>query len=196
MQKTNREPASDGADNDSIKENDSCSNSSENMQSAEQQTDLSQKNMDEEVASLKSQIKEQQNKYLYLYADFENYKKRAIKERSDLMKFGHESLTREILQVADNLDRALEHTANVDALVTGIKMVNQQLKETLAKYGVVPVSALGQKFDPSLHEAVGQEKITPHSNGHEEGTVLQEHQKGYTLHGRLLRPARVIVATK
>ncbi len=146
-----------------------------------------------EVESLKTQLKDQQNKYLYLYAEFENFKKRAIKERSELLKFGHESLSREILQVADNLDRALEHTEKVDALVTGIKMVNQQLKDTLGKFGVTPVSSLGQKFDPELQEAVGQEKGT---NGQEDGTVVREHQKGYTLHGRLLRPARVVVASK
>ncbi|MBI3556506.1 MAG: nucleotide exchange factor GrpE [Deltaproteobacteria bacterium] len=146
-----------------------------------------------ELEVLKTQLKDQQNKYLYLYADFENYKKRAIKERSDLLKFGHESLSREILQVADNLDRALEHTEKVDALVSGIKMVNQQLKDTLGKFGVTPVTSLGQKFDPELQEAVSQEKGT---NSQEDGTVIREHQKGYTLHGRLLRPARVVVATK
>lgn len=149
-----------------------------------------------ELEPLRAQLKEQQNKYLYLYAEFENYKKRAIKERSELLKFGHETLTRELLQVADNLERALEHTTNVDALVTGIKMVNQQLKDTLGKFGVAPVSALGQKFDPERHEAVGQEKTSSETNGHEDGTVIREHQKGYTLHGRLLRPARVVVAAK
>jgi len=160
------------------------------------QADAEQSKPATEVEELKAQLKEQQNKYLYLYAEFENYKKRAIKERSELVKFGHESLAREILQVTDNLDRALEHTANVDALVSGIKMVNQQLKDTLFKFGVTPVTAVGQKFDPERHEAVGQEKISSHSNGQEDGSVLREHQKGYTIHGRLLRPARVVVATK
>lgn len=146
----------------------------------------------QEIQTLQNQIKEHQNKYLYLYAEFENYKKRAIKERSELIKFGNEALSRELLQVADNLDRALEHTNNVDALVTGIKMVNQQLKDTLTKFGATPITALGQKFDPEHHEAVGQEK----SDQHEDGVVIREHQKGYTLHGRLLRPARVVVAVK
>jgi molecular chaperone GrpE len=149
-----------------------------------------------EVDASKAQLQEAQNKYLYLYAEFENYKKRVIKERSDLVKFGHEGLTRDLLQVTDNLDRALEHTNNLEALVSGIRMVNQQLKETLSRYGVTAVNALGEKFDPSMHEAVAQEKVGGESNGHEEGTVIKEHQKGYTLHGRLLRPARVVVATK
>lgn len=151
---------------------------------------------DNELEKLIGELKESQNKYLYLYAEFENYKKRVIKERSDQIKFGHESLVRDILQVTDNLDRALEHTANHDALVDGIKMVNQQLKDTLTRYGVKTVSSLGLKFDPEKHEAVGQEKLETGQNGHEDGSVIREHQKGYTLHGRLLRPARVVVATK
>lgn len=149
-----------------------------------------------ELDSLRAELKDQQNKYLYLYAEFENYKKRAIKERSDLIKFGHEHFARELLQVSDNFERALEHTSNLDALVTGLKMVNQQLRDTLNKFGVTPVSSLGQKFDPERHEAVGQEKVSGESNGQQEGTVIREHQKGYTLHGRLLRPARVVIASK
>lgn len=170
--------------------------------SAEQATDLNA-----ELESLKTQLKDAQNKHLYLYADFENYKKRVIKERSDLVKFGHESLVRDLLQVADNLDRALEHTTNVDALVQGIRMVNQQLKDCLSRYGVKPVDALGQKFNPEHHEAVGSEKVADVQDGqvvpgqrpdahYEDGSIIREHQKGYTLHGRLLRPARVVVATK
>lgn len=149
-----------------------------------------------ETDLLKEQLAEAQKKYLYLYAEFENFKKRAVKERAELLKFGHEGLARELLLVADNLDRALEHTSNVDALVSGIKMVNQQLRDGLAKYGVAPIAAVGQKFDPEKHEAVGQEKIEHHNKHQEEGSVLREHQKGYTLHGRLLRPARVVVAVK
>src|SRR4051812_14010999 len=74
--------------------------------------------------ALKAELKEQQSKYLYLYAEFENYKKRAMKERSEMIKFGHEHFARELLQVADNLDRALQHPENAEALVSGIRMVN------------------------------------------------------------------------
>lgn len=158
------------------------------------------KSRDEQIDALKAELKEQQNKYLYLYAELENYKKRAIRERSDLIKFGHEGFVRELLHVVDNLDRALQHTTSHtdsnDALVRGIRMVQQQLKDALAKFGVTEISSLGEKFDPQQHEAVGQEKVSGAGNGGEEGTVIREHQKGYTLHGRLLRPARVVVATK
>lgn len=149
-----------------------------------------------ELEAVRAELQDQKNKYLYLYAEFDNFKKRSLKERSDLVKFGHERLARESLQVADNLERALEHTTNVDALVTGIKMVNTQLLDTLSKFGVVPIKSLGERFNPELHEAVGQEKITAEADGQQEGTVLRELQKGYTIHGRLLRPARVVVAVK
>ncbi len=143
------------------------------------------------LAEKEKQLAEQQQKYLYLYAEFDNFKKRSIRERSDLVKFGNESFARELLPVADNFERALQYTNNIDALVTGIKMVATQLNEVFAKYAVVPILSVGQKFDPMLHEAVGQE---PAAEDKPEGTVTVEHEKGYTLNGRLLRPAKVIVA--
>ncbi|MEW6058311.1 MAG: nucleotide exchange factor GrpE [Bdellovibrionota bacterium] len=149
--------------------------------------------IEERLASYEAELKEHKNKYVYLYAEFETYKNRVQRERADLLKFGCENLIRELLQVGDNLERALAYTENVEALVTGLKMVNQQLQDTLGKYGVKPVNASGEKFDPQFHEAVAQEPV---SNGHEPGNIVREHQKGYTLHGRLLRPARVVVATK
>jgi molecular chaperone GrpE len=151
---------------------------------------------DKELEAAKAELKEQQTKYLYLYAEFENYKKRTFKERSDLVKFGHEAMTRELLQVADNLDRALEHANETDALVTGVKLVRQQLSNILERYGVGVVKAVGEKFNPEQHEAVGQEKLPADKPDAVEGVITKELQKGYTLHGRLLRPARVVVAIK
>ena len=146
-----------------------------------------------ETEALKLELKEQQNKYLYLYAEFDTYKKRVMKERSELIKFGYESFARNLLQVADNLGRALQHPDNHEALVAGIQMVNQQLKDTLNKFGVIPLISLGSKFDPECHEAVGSEKLNNSADG---GTIVQELEQGYTLHGRLLRPARVVVGIK
>lgn len=175
-------------------ENSAAENHPENHQDDAQQEQPT--NGASETEALQAQLKEANNKYLYLYAEFDNYKKRVIKERSDQIKWGHEAMVRDLLQVADNLDRALEHTTNQDALVQGIRMVNQQLKDTLSRYGVQAVESLGKKFDPEQHEAVGQEKIAAGQDGHEDGSIIREHQKGYKLHGRLLRPARVVVATK
>src|SRR5688500_1711994 len=100
---------------------------------------------DKRIADLEEQLKQEKNKYLYLYADFDNYKKRAIKERSDAMKFGWEPAARELLQVVDNVERALTHMpATTDrTLVDGLHMVLNQFKATLEKYGVQRVPAVG-----------------------------------------------------
>ncbi len=144
------------------------------------------------VTELEAQLKEKESKYVYLYAEFENFKKRAVKDRADTLKFGWEPVARELLQVVDNLERAVEHMpAGTDAnFAKGIEMVIQQFRSTLQKQGVEAVPTTQASFDPNLHEAVGQEP----SQDHPQGTILKEHLKGYTLHGRLLRPARVVIS--
>jgi len=143
------------------------------------------------IQDLESRLKEQESKYLYLYADFENFKKRSIKERSDLIKFGWENVARELLQIVDNLERALIHvpSSTDKTLVEGLNMVLNQFKNTLQKQGVQHIDSVKKDFDPNLHEAVGQEESELPS-----GMIVKEHARGYTLHGRLLRPARVIVS--
>lgn len=144
------------------------------------------------VEELEAQLKEKDSKYVYLYAEFENFKKRVMKERSDLLKFGWENAARELLQVIDNLERALEHMppATDKTLVQGLHMVINQFKAALQKQGVEPIQSLEQDFDPNLHEAVGQE-----SSSTPEGKIIREHARGYTLHGRLLRPSRVTISS-
>jgi molecular chaperone GrpE len=176
----------------------------ENTQEKQEVAAEQENNKDSELSAeeaLKAELEEQKKKYLYLYAEFETYKGRVIKERSELVKFGSENIIREMLVVVDNLERALEHAqgnqsdATLDhykSLVTGIEMVRNEFRNTLSKFGVKPIEAMGQKFDPEKHEAMGSEK----SSSAEEGSVIKEFQKGYTLHGRLLRPARVVVAAK
>lgn len=148
--------------------------------------------LQKKVEELEAQLKDKDAKYLYLYAEFENFKKRTIKERSDLMKFGWESQARELLQVIDNLERALAHMpASTDKTLTeGLHMVINQFKATLQKGGVERVAGIDSPFDPNLHEAVAQEPSEAPA-----GTILKEHQGGYTLHGRLLRPSRVVISS-
>ena len=148
--------------------------------------------LEKKLQDLEAQVKEKEAKYLYLYAEFENYKKRAIKERSDLMKFGWENIARELLAVIDNLERAIAHMPeNTDAnLKSGIEMVLGQFRTTLEKQGVLPISTGGQNFNPEIHEAMGQEP-----SALPQGVVTQDLVKGYTIHGRLLRPAKVVVST-
>jgi molecular chaperone GrpE len=146
------------------------------------------------IQELEAQVKEKEQKYVYLYAEFENYKKRMVKERSDLLKFGWENAARELLEVVDNLERALEHMPKSDekshkTLEQGLHMVLNQFKAAMEKQGVQRIPASAADFDPNLHEAVGHvESDQP------EGKVVREESGGYTLHGRLLRPARVVIS--
>lgn len=151
------------------------------------------------MEDLQSKVQEAEKKYLYLYSEFENFRRRNERERLDFLKFGHESFLKELLQVMDNFERAVAHAKSLGGekgsslaqVVQGIEMIHYQYAEALRGQGVVPILAMGQKFDPALHEAVGEEEADK-----EPGTVVKEAQKGYLLHGRLLRPARVVVAKK
>jgi molecular chaperone GrpE len=144
------------------------------------------------LAELEAALKEEKNKYLYLYADFENFKKRAVKERSDAMKFGWERTANEILGVVDNLERAVDHMPKtVDSnLRAGIEMTVSQFRSVLEKQGVALIKTEDTPFNPELHEAMGSEPSELPS-----GAITQTLVKGYTLHGRLLRPAKVVIST-
>lgn len=151
--------------------------------------------LEKKVQELEAQLKEKEQKYVYLYAEFDNYKKRMFKERSDLMKFGFENAARELLEIVDNLERALAHMpksteASHKTLEQGLHMVLNQFKATLEKQGVVTIDSKEKDFDPNLHEAVGHE-----ASEHAEGKVVREETKGYMLHGRLLRPSRVVISS-
>jgi len=155
-------------------------------------TSSAQANEKSPEAVMAEKLAQSEEKYKYLYADFENFKKRAIKERQDAMKYGWENVAGELLQVLDNFDRALQYAKpETDPnLISGLKMVSQQFISTLGKQGVAEIPAMGQAFNPELHEAVGQMPSDQPA-----GTIIQEHQKGFTLHGRLLRASRVMLST-
>jgi len=133
------------------------------------------------------------DKWLRLRAEFENLKKRMQKEKADSLKFGNESLLRALLPVLDNLSRALDHGketgSNASSLLEGIELIHKQFINVLEKFGVKPISAMGELFDPEKHEAVAQEESDLEPN-----KVIGEVEKGYLYHERLLRPAKVIVA--
>ena len=128
-------------------------------------------------------------------ADFDNFKKRATREKQDAIKYANESLLQKLIPILDNFDMALSAAQNAQSdgsqsLQTGINMIFQQLKALLAESGVEEVDAAGKPFDPNLHEAVSQKETTEVPEGH----VVQQLRKGYKLKDRLLRPATVIVA--
>ena len=127
-------------------------------------------------------------------AEFENYKKRSARELQDFRKYANEALLKEMLPVVDNLELAAK-TAREDgngqeSLADGIDLTLKEILRVLNKFGVQAVEALNQPFDPVFHQAVVGEE----SDKHPKNTVIQELQKGYTLHDRLLRPSMVVVA--
>lgn len=133
-------------------------------------------------------------KYIRLAADFENYKKRLAKEKADVIAYGNEELIKALLNVIDNLERALDHVdADEDPkpLIEGVKLVHKQFLSCLEKFGVQFVDASpGEEFDPRLHQAIERVEspdFTP-------GLIISEMLRGYTLKDRLLRPALVVVS--
>jgi molecular chaperone GrpE len=132
------------------------------------------------------------DKWLRLRAEFENYKKRMQKEKGDLMKFGNESLLQALLPVLDNLNRAVEHGKKANessSILEGVEMVQKEFLSILEKFGVKPVEAVGEMFDPEKHEAISHEENEVDSN-----RIITSVQDGYFYHDRLLRPARVVVS--
>ena len=134
---------------------------------------------------------ELRNRLAYLMAEFDNFRKRVVREREAQTAYGNEKLLLAILPFLDNLERAMgQADAPVDAVLNGVRMAYDSLLNDLGKFGLERVFSEGKLFDPSLHEAVGAVPAT----GVPEGAVLSESRKGYMLNGRLLRPAHVLVA--
>ena len=146
----------------------------------------------DEKAELQAQLEEEQNKYLRLLADYDNFKRRTKKDQELAKQFRSQSLLTDLLPVMDNFDRALAVEAKSEesaSLLKGLEMVKKSLAEAVAAEGLEEIKAVGEPFDPHFHQAVMQESDADS----EPGTVLQELQKGYTLNGRVLRPAMVKV---
>ncbi len=147
----------------------------------------------EVVEQLNQQVEKWKNDYLYLRAEFETYKRNAIKERAEISKYGSERLVNEVLSVVDNFDRALNTKLtndNLEVYSQGVKMTASELKTVLARFGVTEVKCEGLPFDPNLHEALGAEESDTVAEGH----IIRAFRTAYKLHDRLIRPAQVIVA--
>ena len=126
-------------------------------------------------------------------AEFDNYKKRVIREKEDLIKYGTGKFAYELLSVVDNFERAVEQAKSaeeIQSIAEGIEMILKQFLDVLEKFHVTSFDSVGEPFDPEKHEAMAQQE----HDGHKENTVISELQKGYSLRDRLLRPARVIVS--
>jgi len=148
---------------------------------------------DDETARLAAERDDYLDHLRRLQAEFENYRKRVRRESDELRLRASEDVVESLLPVVDNMGRALEAAAQHEEgqLIAGLQLVAGQLHEALAAHGLAEVpTAPGDPFDPTVHEAV----MTQPSDDHDEGAVLQVLERGYVLHGRLLRPAKVVVA--
>jgi molecular chaperone GrpE len=135
---------------------------------------------------------ENYDKYVRAVAELENYKKRAARDRADSLKYGQENLIKDMIPLADSLERAVGHACNasdIEAFREGLRLLQNQLQGCLEKHGVEKIEAEGKTFDPNVHEAMLQVE----SRDHEQNQVVQEFEKGYLLNGRLLRPSKVSV---
>lgn len=130
-------------------------------------------------------------KYLRLMADFQNYKKRVEKEKTDLYSYANEKLVTELLAVLDNFERALAHEDSGDGFKEGMEMIFKQLMDVLEKSGLAEIAALGEDFDPNFHNAVMTEETEEYESGKVSGVL----QKGYTLNGKVIRPSMVKVVS-
>lgn len=147
-----------------------------------------------EAEGLKLALEEEKKKYLYLRADFDNFRKQAIKERSDLIKFAGEPIIREMLNILDDLERAASSPLSAETLdkyKNGVELIVSTFKKSLEKLGVEAVDSKGQPFDPAIHEALSS--VSDPTK--ESGSVVEVFRKPYKLHGKLVRPGQVVVNT-
>ena len=146
-----------------------------------------------EIEKVRSEAQANYERFLRTAAELDNFRKRKEREVNDLRKYANQNLLRELLNVVDNLERAIgtsRDPESKDGLIEGVDMTLKELLKIIEKSGVTPIEAVNQPFDPNLHEAVMQEENAEVS----ENTVIRELQRGYLIHDRLLRPAMVVVS--
>ncbi|MGD8292436.1 MAG: nucleotide exchange factor GrpE [Desulfobacterales bacterium] len=152
------------------------------------------KELEAKLESKEKEAEETYDRLLRVSAEFDNYKKRSTRELEDYRKFANQSLIKEMLSVVDNLELAMDSTDGHKAidkdLLQGLEMTHKEILKVFEKFNVKPIEAKGQPFDPTFHEAVMQEE----TNDSPKNTVINELQRGYMIHDRLLRPSMVVVA--
>ena len=152
------------------------------------------KEIQAELETAKQESKEMYDRFLRVSAEFENYKKRSTRQMDDFRKYANQSLTKEMLAVVDNLERALNssngNSSNDKCMVDGVNMTLKEILKVFEKVNVKPIESVGQLFDPTFHQAMMQEE----TDEYPENTIITELQKGYMIHDRLLRPSMVVVA--
>ncbi len=151
--------------------------------------------------AFEKELEEHKDKYLRLYAEFENYRKRVQKDKEELVRYGNESLLYDLMPVIDNLEMAIQHSSDdvsigdqprLTGLVQGVEITLKEFLRVLDRFGLTQITALGKTFDPALHHAMTQVE----RDDVDENTVVEEFRKGYMYRDRVLRPSLVAVSKK
>ncbi|MEJ2154392.1 MAG: nucleotide exchange factor GrpE [Desulfobacteraceae bacterium] len=154
----------------------------------------SEVDLEERAKAAEQKCEEYYDRLLRASAEFDNYKKRTTREMRDVVRYANEKLFKEIINVVDNLERAIKSAEQEgkedDPLLQGVRLTLNEVEKILERHKVEPIKSLGETFDPNFHQAMMQQE----SADHPANTVISEMQKGYKLHDRLLRPAMVVVS--
>jgi molecular chaperone GrpE len=159
---------------------------------ANDSTDSAETTDSERLEEVGSQLREAEDRYLRMRADLDNVKRRSAQQQLEARKYAAGELASRLLPVLDDAERALEHApeGTDETWLQGLRLTVQKLRDVLTSLGVEPIGAMGARFNPELHEAVGSEE----SPDQPEGTVMRELRRGYRLHDRVLRPSLVKLA--
>jgi molecular chaperone GrpE len=148
---------------------------------------------DSKIAELQSKVDELNDKYLRLYSEFDNFRKRTAKEKQDLVQAGGEDVFKSILPVIDDFERAIKsnnETTDVKAVSDGMNLIYNKLKSTLTQKGLEEMKSLGETFNPDVHEAITNVAAPSEDM---KGKVVDELEKGYSLNGKIIRFAKVVI---
>ena len=171
----------------------------ENIKDTDRSTETEENNTENLQDNIEDKFKELNDKYLRLLAENQNLRKNHEQEKEDILKYGSFSFAQQILSLTDNLDRAFQIFKNDEKFKTdefknilnGIEMIEKELQSTLEKNSIKYIDCLDKPFDPNLHQSIGEK-----DSDKAPGTVVEEMQKGYQMHDRLLRPSMVYVSKK
>jgi len=179
-----------------LDEQDPVETSDTSLEINQEEETKSTEQLKKQLEEAKQEISQEHDQLLRLSAEFENYKKRVSRQMEDFRKYANETLLKDLLSVVDNLERAINTSGEKSdepvqsCVIEGVEMTLNEILKLLSKYHVTSIDALGKPFDPIFHEAVMQET----SEEQPENTVINEFQKGYLIHDRLLRPSMVVVS--
>ena len=175
-------------------ETDSAVSTHESESSEEDLVELDPvKVLEKDLQETKDELAEQKDKFVRLQAETDNFRKRLSREKEEFSQYANERLFKALIPIFDNFERALEASSNdAKSLKKGLDMILKQFSSFLEKEKVEPIKAVGEKFDPAIHEVLSNEE----SDDHEEDTIISQFVKGYTINHRVLRPAQVVISKK